>query len=75
MVSYVFFAAYFIGLQRMAKRLVWILLGHDGVQHRCSQDTSESGGSRTTRAVFLGPTRNIIHIYIYLLYNCSNQQN
>lgn len=43
----------------MAKRLVRILLGHDGVQRRRGQGTSESDGPRTPRTVLLGPERNI----------------
>lgn len=48
------------GLQWMAKRIVRILLGYDGVQYRRGQDPSQSGGPHTARTVFLGPARNIL---------------
>lgn len=47
------------GLQWMAKWLVRVLLGHDGVQCGRGQDTSEGDGPRTPRTILLGSARNI----------------
>lgn len=50
----------FIGLQRISKRIVRILLGYDGVQRWRGKNTGQGGGPRASRAVLLKSTRNII---------------
>lgn len=58
----------FTGLQRTSKRIIRILLGHDGIQRRRGKDSCQSGGPRTPRAVLLRSTRN----NIYIQYNIHN---
>lgn len=55
------------GLQWVAKRLVRILVGHDGLQHRRDEDSSEGGGSRSPRTVLLRAARNIYIMHILII--------